>query len=302
MNATNLPWGIAFIAAAVGCFAAMDITTKVLAAAAVPALMAVWCRNALQLAIVGITLVPRRGRAMLHTGRPMLQCLRGALLMGTSLCGFIGVKLMPVGEFTAIVLITPLALTLLSALASHERVLPLRGICVAGGFVGAMMVVRPAGEEFGAALLLPLGIVGTNTGYQWLTSRLAQTEDPGTMQLYTGVVGTLLATLALPFAWQPLSAAQWALALLIGVLGTTGHFLLILGYARAPVGMLTPYLYLQIAFATLGGWLVFSHAPDAWSAAGIALIAASGVWGTWLAKRQLQRGTRIERKATCSGT
>ncbi|MCY1217076.1 hypothetical protein D9M72_289760 [compost metagenome] len=67
--------------------------------------------------------------------------------------------------------------------------------------------------------------------------------------------------------------------------GTAGHLFLVLAYARAPVSLLTPYLYLQIAFAMLGGWLAFAYLPDAWSVLGVALIAASGVGGTVAAAR-----------------
>ena len=49
----------------------------------------------------------------------------------------------------------------------------------------------------------------------------------------------------------------------MGFMGTVGHFFLILAYQRAPASTLTPYLYAQIAFAMLGGWLMFSHVPDA---------------------------------------
>jgi drug/metabolite transporter (DMT)-like permease len=81
---------------------------------------------------------------------------------------------------------------------------------------------------------------------------------------------------------------------LMGVLSTLGHILLILAYARTPVAVLTPYLYLQIAFAALGGWLVFAHVPDRWSLAGIALVAVGGVFGTWLTGRELLARQRLE--------
>jgi drug/metabolite transporter (DMT)-like permease len=91
----------------------------------------------------------------------------------------------------------------------------------------------------------------------------------------------------LPFAWQPLaSPLLWALLLLIGLLGTVGHFLLILAYMRAPVAVLTPWLYAQIGFATLAGWLVFKHAPDALAVVGIVAIAVCGALGTWLNGRE----------------
>jgi drug/metabolite transporter (DMT)-like permease len=65
--------------------------------------------------------------------------------------------------------------------------------------------------------------------------------------------------------WQPLPGAQWALLALVGLLGMSGHQLLIQAYGLAPVSTLAPYLYLQLSFATLAGWQVFSHRPDGWA-------------------------------------
>ena len=102
-----------------------------------------------------------------------------------------------------------------------------------------------------------------------------------------GWIGTLLTTLMLPFAWiPPTSAGQWAGLVLMGLMGSVGHFLLILAYARAPAATLMPYLYLQIGFAMLGGWLVFSHVPDQWSVLGMGLIAVCGASGAWLSLRE----------------
>ena len=72
----------------------------------------------------------------------------------------------------------------------------------------------------------------------------------------------------------------------MGVMGSIGHFLLILAYQRAPASTLTPYLYAQIGFATLGGWLVFSHIPDTGSLIGMGMIAACGAAGAWLTVRE----------------
>ena len=73
---------------------------------------------------------------------------------------------------------------------------------------------------------------------------------------------------------------------LIGLMGTVGHFLLILAFARAPASTLSPYLYAQIAFAMAGGWLVFNHVPDRPALMGMALIAVCGTTAAWLTARQ----------------
>jgi drug/metabolite transporter (DMT)-like permease len=107
------------------------------------------------------------------------------------------------------------------------------------------------------------------------------------MHLYTGWVGTLLASIALPLVWTTLPAWWlWAALCFMGLMATVGHFMLILAYQRAPAATLTPYLYAQIAFAMLGGWLVFSHVPDDWSLLGITMIAVCGAGGAWLTVRE----------------
>jgi drug/metabolite transporter (DMT)-like permease len=60
---------------------------------------------------------------------------------------------------------------------------------------------------------------------------------------------------------------------------------------------LTPYLYSQIAFAMVGGWLVFEHLPDGWSLIGMALIAACGALGAWLTVRESRLPTLREAEA-----
>jgi drug/metabolite transporter (DMT)-like permease len=249
--------------------------------------MALWLRYAIQTVVTAAVLGPRRGATLLRTTRPGLQLLRGLLLLVASAIAFFSLRVVGVGEFTAVVMLTPLILTVVAALTLHEPVSALRWLCVLGGFAGSLLVVRPGKELFQWAMLLPLVLVAANTGFQVLTSRMARTEDPGTMHFYTGLVGLVATTAGLPLAWQPLPSSTWLALVLMGVLGTFGHFFLIVAYRRAPVAVLTPFLYLQIAFATLGGWLVFAHVPDDRALLGIALVAVSGVAGTWITAREV---------------
>ena len=274
--------GIAFAILAVACFATLDTTTKYISVS-VPVLMALWVRYAFQAIATTLYALPTMGRRVLYTKHPKYQFLRGVLLLCTSAFAFFSLKYLPVGEFTAIVMITPLVITLLAATTLGERVSPLRWTLVARGFVGTLIILRPGGGAFSWSMLLPLGLVASNAWFQVLTSKLARTEAPLTLHFYTGWVGTVLASLALPFVWEQIDSwTLWAAMLLMGLMGTVGHFFLIQAYARAPAATLMPYLYSQIGFAMLGGWLVFSHIADAASMMGMALIGVCGAAGGWL--------------------
>ena len=278
--------GIGLVVASVACFAVLDTTTKYISNS-VPLLMALWFRYAFQAVVTTATVLPLHGLAILRTVHPKFHMLRGLLLLSSSLFAFFSLRYMPVGEFTAIVMVTPLVITLLAATSLGEKVSPLRWALVTGGFAGTMVIIRPGHDAFEWTTLLPIGLVVSNAWFQVLTSKLVKTENPLTMQFYTGWAGTLVASLALPFAWVSLDSwTLWACLILMGLTGTIGHFLLILAYQRAPAATLTPYLFCQIGFAMFGGWLVFSHVPDQWSLVGIAMIAVCGAAGAWLAVRE----------------
>jgi drug/metabolite transporter (DMT)-like permease len=278
--------GIGSIVVATACFAMLDTTVKVVGAV-IPVLMALWFRYAIQAVLVTLVMLPLKGRALLRTAHPRYQLLRGCLLLAVSVLSFSSVQLMPVGEFTAIVMITPLAVTLLAVLWLGERIEPRRWLLVFGGFAGALMVVRPGGGVVGWASLLPLLMVFIYAWFQILTSRLTRTEDPWTVHFYTGWVGALGASVVLPFAWTTIpDVATFLQLMFIGLMGAIGHFLLILAYARAPASTLTPYLYGQIAFAMLCGWVVFGHVPGSLELAGIALIVGCGASASVWASRE----------------
>ena len=108
-----------------------------------PAAMLLWFRYGFQAVITLVLRLPVQGRSILVTEHPRFQLARGLLLMVSTVCAFFSLKYLPVGEFTAIVLLTPLIVTLLAARMLHEKVSRLRLLLVAGGFAGTLAIVRP---------------------------------------------------------------------------------------------------------------------------------------------------------------
>jgi drug/metabolite transporter (DMT)-like permease len=277
--------GALFVLAAVSCFSGLDTTSK--AINTVPVMMLVWFRYVTQASVTALVQLPRRGTALLKTRHPWLHVLRGALIMSTSVSSFLSLRYIPVGEFTAILMLTPLLMMLVSALAFGEPVSQARWSLIALTFGGALLVVKPGADLLSPALLMPLLTLALNTGFHLVTSRLARLDDVGTMQFYTGCTGAVLATISLPFFWAPLGSwTTWSLLALVCLLSTAGHWMLIVGYAKAGVATLTPLLFAQIATSTLLGWLVFSHVPDGWALLGIGVIAIGGAACTWLSTRE----------------
>jgi len=279
--------GIGLMVAAAACFATMDTTTRFVGAV-LPLTLMLWARYSLHALVMTAWLALDRDKTF-RTARPAFQVTRGVLLLCSSAVAFIALRHMPVAEFTAIVSLTPVIVTLLSPWLLHERVSALRWLLVFGGFAGALIVIRPGSGLFGWIVLLPLIAAFSNAAFQVLTSRLGGGESAHTTNFYTGFVGSLVMTpllLASPIDADGvlLGAAPMYLALLaaIGLLGTAGHLLLIMSLGKARAATLMPFLYTQIGFAALVGWLVFRDAPDAWGWVGMAVIAACGAASAWL--------------------
>ena len=284
--------GILLIVVATISFAVLDTVTK-LGVKLAPVMMLLWGRYVFQAVVTFVMRFPAQRAGLLRTPNPRFQLLRGVLLLITSTCSFVGLQYLPVGEFTAMVMLSPLVATAMAAAVLKNHVSPRRWALMVTGLVGVVLVVHPGGQVFSWALLFPVVMVTAYGWFQVLTSRLSGEENPYTTQFYTGLVGALLMCPIVVFSWS-LAALQehWAWFLIIGFLGTFGHLMLIRAYQRASAPVLTPYLYTQIAFATLSGWLVFDHMPDVLAWLGIAVIASSGVGNAVLSAHEVNRQHR----------
>ncbi|HEY5582042.1 MAG TPA: DMT family transporter [Rhodoferax sp.] len=286
--------GIALIVLATLAFAILDTVTKY-GVTLVPVLMLLWFRYAFQAVVTFALRFPVQKRSLFTTPNPRFQTLRGVLLLITSACSFFGLQHLPVGEFTAMVMLSPLAATAMAAWILKEHVSHRRWLLMAAGLVGVLLVVRPGGQVFSWALLFPVVLVTTYGWFQVLTSRLSGEENPYTTHFYTGLAGAVVMSPIVVFNWSTAALlTYWPLFLLVGFLGTFGHLMLIRAYARASAPVLTPYLYAQIAFATVAGWLVFKHVPDALAWLGIAVIAASGVGNALLSAHEVTKLRRSD--------
>jgi drug/metabolite transporter (DMT)-like permease len=231
-----------------------------------------------------------RGQLVAHDSSFGLQLLRGVVLFASAVLAVKALQHMPVAEYTAVVLLTPVLVTLLAWLVLHHPTTSMQLGLLAGGMVGAMIVIRPGSGLFGWAALLPLGVALCNAAYQTITNHYGPREDAVTTNFHAGWIG-----LALALAWFVLdpppstameaTAAQIAMLLGMGAMATVAQLALILALTGTRAGLLMPYLYAQIAFGALAGWLLMGDAPDAWSWIGMAVIAACGVISAWTQMR-----------------
>ena len=223
---------------------------------------------------------------------------RGFLIALATLLFFSALKVMPLADAIAIFFVQPFIVTLLAALLLGEAFGWRRMLAIAIGFSGALLIIKPSYDVFGATALLPIGTAFSFALYVILTRWLVRTVAPLTMQFLAGIFGLLTMSMALAVGgaygidviapvWP--SATEWQLLALLGIIATTGHVLVVMAYARASVAVLAPFQYLEIVSATTLGFVLFGDLPDPLTWVGIAIIVASGLFVFYRERRLSKR-------------
>jgi drug/metabolite transporter (DMT)-like permease len=283
-RASRSLWGIACVIAATACFAVLDTTSQLIGMAA-PLVMVQWLRYLIQTLSSAAVIAQAKEFKTLRITKPVLHITRGLMMLVTTMLGFTS-RYVPVADFTAIAMLTPLVVTLASTRLLGEHVPPLRWLMAAGGFAGVLIIIRPFSHSFQPAVFLLLLLVITGAAFQILTAYMMRTESASHTHLASGVVGFIVMSCTLPFFWQALPLKIWVLMVIVGFAASTGHLLFNMALKRVNASVATPYLYAQMGFAAFGGWLVFGRMPDAYSWLGMALVAMCGIANAWLLMRE----------------
>lgn len=237
----------------------------------------VWARYASQFFWTLVVLSPRL-RSLIKTQHFKLQLIRSACLFGGTIFFFSAVKYIDLAEATAIFNISPLVITIFSVIILHEVVGPRRWAGVLIGFVGALIIIRPGTEIFTIASIFPVCAAICFAGYAIATRFLGNDEPHGTSFLYTTLIGTIAASLMVPFFWETPTGTDIPTMATFGIIGAIGHICLImaLGYTRASV--VAPLTYLGIVLGAIWGAIFFGEIPDLATWIGAIIIIGSGIY------------------------
>ena len=238
----------------------------------------VWARYFFHLLILLPLVLRYHGRRALILKNPWLQWLRGGFVLSATALFFAAIARMPIADALALVFVSPMIVTVLSALILKEQVGPRRWLAVLVGFGGALIIIRPgiAGFDLGSLLALGAGVV--YACFIVTTRKLSGSAAPLVTLTYTALVGTLIMSLLVPWYWQTPQPGDLVLMIGMGAIAAASHFMIIKAFDCATASLLAPYNYAEIVMATLVGWLWFGDFPDGWTWCGMAVIVISGFY------------------------
>ncbi len=86
---------------------------------------------------------------------------------------------------------------------------------------------------------------------------------------------------------------QWLLVVLMGLFGGTGHYALTVAHSYSSASTLAPFIYAQMLWMILFGWVIFHQIPDIWTFVGTLIIAGAGLY---ILHRERVRGQVIAQR------
>lgn len=237
-------------------------------------------------AFLGISLVAVLLRARFGGMRWRLHLLRSAAgFVGVTLM-FASVALIPVSDATAISFLNPVFAMLPAIPVLGERVGPWRWLAAGVAMAGALILLRPGPGSFQAAALLSLAAAMAFGVEITVMKLLSRREGPLQILLINNAIGLTLSTVALCFAWQAPSGAQWGALAALGFLMAMAQAAYVNAVSRAEASLVVPFSYATLVFATLYDWAIFTAVPDGVSILGALVIVAGAALLAWRETRR----------------
>lgn len=270
--------GIGLMCGAVASFAVLDAAAKYLNGH-MDTLQVVWARYASAFLLTLLISNPISQPGLLRTARPVLQLVRSALLLGSTLFNFLAFRFLQLDQALSILFSTPFMVAILAGPMLGEWIGWRRWMAILVGFVGVLLVTRPGYGGIHWAALYSVASAVCYALYIIATRILSRSDTSETTLFYSNLVGVIAMLPVLPFVWT--TPDNWFLILLMagfGAFGSFGHYLLIVGHRLAPASILAPFMYTQLVWAVLLGFLIFGDVPNNWTLAGAAVVVTSGLY------------------------
>ena len=282
--------GILAMIGSSACFAANDACTKI-AAKLLPSSEIVAIRGFFTLLFAFAIIVVRRELVHIWRAADRTVMLRA---LAESLAGFliiIALGLMPLANVIAILLVQPFLLTIAAVVMFKEAVGWRRWTAVSVGFLGMLLVVKPATDAFEMVSLVAVTAAFMTVFRDLLTRRIGPEVPTMVITLASAGVGIVVGALgAAAESWKTPDVLVIAVVALAAAFIMLAFIFIIIAFRGTEVSAVAPFRYTIVVFAVVFGIVLFAEIPDTFSFTGMALIVGAGLY-------MLHRETVLRRQA-----
>ena len=265
--------GVLYGVASVACFAMMDACVKWLDQYPVGEVL--FCRFFFGLIPI-LMLVPKEElKTFYKTNRPKLHAFRAISGTLAIIALFIALREIPLADVVSLTFGGPIFVTLGSIFFLSEKVGIRRWSAVFIGFIGMLLIVKPAYDELNIYYLFPIIFCIFFACVALSIRSLSSTEPNYRIALYFSLLSMVVGLCTLPFGWVTPSKVDLLLLIFTGVIGSIANILLTVSLRIAEASLVTPTKYLNLVFAILLGYFIWGEIPKILTLLGAGLIIIS---------------------------
>ncbi|MFK5154269.1 DMT family transporter [Glaesserella parasuis] len=200
----------------------------------------------------------------------------------------------PIWQGIALLMTSPLFVTIGSGLFLKENVDTKRWIATFLGFVGAMIILEPWSENFEWVVLLPVAAAFFWACYSLMVKKLSNEDSPTTMVAYLFILITpfnlLIALTNLsPEGFSLPSFSDFGFLILLGFFTALAQLAVAKAYSLADASYIQPFDFIKLPLNVLAGWLVFNWVPPGKLWLGAAIIIGATMYITHAEAKQSQQ-------------
>lgn len=252
----------------------------------IPAMETVFfrCTVATVLCVIGL----RRAKASLIGSNHTMLLLRGVFGTTALFTFFLTLQQMPLASAQTIQYLSPIFTATIAVFVLSESVKPLQWIFYALAFSGVLLIERV--DERISPLYMMLGVLSafcSGMAYNLVRS-LRGKEHPLTVVLHFQLVGAVVGTLSLAFAWETPQGWDWLFLGLVGVFSQLGQIFLTNALQREPAAGVAIVNYTGLIYAVTVGWIVFGEAQGIMAVLGMLLVVCGVAMSVLYGRRQQQ--------------
>jgi drug/metabolite transporter (DMT)-like permease len=226
-----------------------------------------------------------------------LHMLRGVAHGAAVMLWFFAMARIPIAQVTAIGFTTPIFTTIGAALYLGERLHARRIAAVLLSFAGTLIILRPGAVDIELGAVAQLAAAPLFACSFLIAKKLTETESSASIVAYMAVFVTLALLPPALAVWRTPTLTELGWLFVTAIFATAGHYTLTLAMQAVELTVLQPFSFLQLVWASLLGFYVFSEVPDVWTLIGGAIIVASV---SYIAQREAA-ASRVSRSAAKSG-
>ena len=213
----------------------------------------VFLRCAVSMLVIGLFVLIKGDRRALHTRRPGWHLLRAVMMSLATFSFFYALHLMPLANVVIIAFAAPVIVTALSGPLLGERVGIWRWSAVVVGFIGVIIVVRPAPGLIGSGALFAVFATFMWAGLSLTARKLSTSEPTMALSLYLFPLPMLIGAFGSIDSWVPPTGPAWLLFVTCGTFGGLAFIAINAAFRRAPATVIVPFEYTGLIWAIVAG-------------------------------------------------